>query len=296
MELDVLITAQYLQLQKRFSGFQIVDISELTLTQRMTKESKEIECIKGACRIADKGHERALETIGSGITELELSSAIESAQREAGHEGLYFIRQFDFFMGRGPLASGKNLMRIAGKVRSITGIGLSPSIPLGASNRRIAMGEPVVVDIPTHFKGYHCDQSRTYVPGRATETCKMIYGKMKFIADKLIEDLVPGISCGLLYKKAESLAADLDVTSCFMHLGDDSGKVPFIGHGVGLELNEPPLLAKNHDDILKEGMVLALELEMLGPAGEVVKLEDMVHVRKDGAEMLTISSRELQVV
>jgi len=113
------------------------------------------------------------------MTELELSSEIEDAHRKAGHEGLYFIRQADFFMGLGPLASGVNLSKIAGKIQSITGVGLSPSIPMGASTKTINKGDMIVVDIPTHYRGYHADQSRTYVLGDPPDICRTMYDGMK---------------------------------------------------------------------------------------------------------------------
>jgi len=79
----------------------------------------------------------------------------------------------------------------------------------------------------------------------------------------------------------------------FMRLGTDSKRVPFIGHGVGLELNEPPLLGNNNHEVLEEGMIIALELEMSASIGQVVKLEDTILITPEGVEVLTITPREL---
>jgi Xaa-Pro aminopeptidase len=70
----------------------------------------------------------------------------------------------------------------------------------------------------------------------------------------------------------------------------------FVGHGLGLELNEPPLLRKNNQEILEEGNVVTLELEMWKSVGEVVKLEDTLLITSNGAEILTISPRNLREV
>ncbi len=296
MELDILPATQYFQVSELFSEFGIIDISGLILEQRKTKDPQEIESTREACRIVHEGHLRILDVLREGMTELELSSEIEDAHRKAGHEGLYFIRQADFFMGLGPLASGVNLSKIAGKIQSITGVGLSPSIPIGASTKTINKGDMIVVDIPTHYRGYHADQSRTYVLGDPPDICRTMYDGMKEIADQIIEMLRPGISCDDLYKKAIKVAEEIGMSSYFMRLGVDPKKVPFIGHGVGLEVNEPPLLGKNNHEVLEEGMIIALELEMSASIGEVVKLEDTILITSDGVEVLTITPRDLHKV
>jgi Xaa-Pro aminopeptidase len=71
------------------------------------------------------------------MTELELAAAVENAHRLAGHEGIFFIRQPDFFMSRGPITSGPNLFKISGVVYTITGVGLSSSVPAGPSQRKM---------------------------------------------------------------------------------------------------------------------------------------------------------------
>ncbi|MBW1766256.1 MAG: aminopeptidase P family protein [Deltaproteobacteria bacterium] len=296
MELDILPATQYFQLSEVFSEFEILDISGLILEQRKTKDPQEIEYTKEACRIVHHGHQRVLQVLREGMTELELSSEIEDAHRRAGHEGLYFIRQSDFFMGRGPVASGTNLSKIAGKIQSITGVGLSSSIPMGASTKTIKKGEMIVVDIPTHFYGYHSDQSRTYVIGRPSDICRIMYGGMKEIADRIIEMLRPGIRCDALYTDALIISEKLGMGPYFMRLGTDSKGVPFIGHGLGLELNEPPLLGNNNHEVLEEGMIIALELEMCASLGEVVKLEDTLLITSKSVELLTITPRDLHQI
>ena len=296
MELDILPTYLYLKLSKMLAEFSIIDASKLILEQRKIKDAKEIEYTREACRIVHQGHQRILDVLYEGMTELELSSEIEDAHRKAGHEGLYFIRQFDYFMGRGPVASGENLSRIAGKVESISGVGLSPSIPMGASLKKIKKGEMIVVDIPTYCHGYHSDQSRTYVLGKSPESCRLLFQGMKEIADRTIKFVRPSISCDYLYNMAQKFADELGMGPYFMRLGKNHKKVPFIGHGVGLELNEPPLLRKNNQEPLEEGMIIALELEMTHSPHEVVKLEDLLLITSEGVEILTITPRNLHVV
>jgi Xaa-Pro dipeptidase len=296
MELDILPTGLYLQISKLLQQFEIKDISKIILDQRKIKDAKEVEYTKESCRIVHQGHMRILEAFREGMTELELSIEIEDAHRRAGHEGLYFIRQFDFFMGRGPVASGENLSRIAGKIQSISGVGLSPSIPLGASLKKIRKGEMIVVDIPANYRGYHCDQSRTYVVGKASEACRSIYQGVKEIADRMIKVLKPGIRCSHAYEVALGFADELHLEPFFMRLGKNHSRIPFIGHGVGLELNEPPMLGESSNETIEEGMIFALEMGMTNEPGEVVKLEDTLVMTSEGAELLTITPRDLHEV
>jgi Xaa-Pro dipeptidase len=293
MEIDVTPAAMYIRMSAMFPRFRIVDVSKLVLEQRKIKDAGELDWMRQACRIVHAGHERILEVLREGMTEIELSTEIEDAHRRAGHEGLYFHRQFDFFMGRGVLASGEDLSRIAGKVLSITGMGLSPAVPLGASERVIRQGDMIVVDIPTLYRGYHSDQSRTYVVGRAPQACRDLYQGMKEICDRTIAYLRPDVTCTDVYEKALAVAREINIESYYMRLGGNPEMLPFIGHGIGLEVNELPLLSRGNRDTIQEGVVTTLEIEMWKSEREVVKLEDTIVIRSEGAEILTLSPREL---
>jgi Xaa-Pro dipeptidase len=174
-ELDVLTVEQFGQFRKAFPNTDFVNVSPIILEQRMIKDASEIDRIRKACDAIHRGHEAALTSLKAGVTELELAAAVENAHRLAGHEGIFFIRQPDFFMSRGPIASGPNLLRNSGVVYTITGVGLSPAVPAGPSKRKIEPGNIVIVDIPTLVEGYHADQTRTYFlgqSGRCTPICR----------------------------------------------------------------------------------------------------------------------------
>lgn len=293
MEIDVIPAALYLKAAKVLPRFKIADVSRLVLDQRKVKDREELSRIREACRILHQGHDRILAVLREGMTEMDLSAEIEDAHRRAGHEGQYFSRQFDFFMGRGVLASGENLSRIAGKVQSISGMGLSSALPLGASARVLKKGDMVVVDIPTLYRGYHSDQSRTYAVGSAPVSCRDLYRALREIADRTVECLKPGVSSEELYDKAFAFSREIGMEKYFMLLGGNPEPLSFIGHGVGLEVNEMPLVSRGNKDPIPEGAVLTLEMEMWKSDCEVVKLEDTIAVRAEGAEILTMTPRDL---
>lgn len=291
-ELDVLPAKQLNGFKKAFPGYEFVDISPVVLEQRQTKDASEINKIKEACEAIDKGHKAALRTLREGITELELAAAVENAHRLAGHEGIFFIRQPDFFMSRGPVSSGPNLFKTSGVVYTITGVGLSPSVPAGPSRRTISRGDLVIVDIPTLVAGYHADQSRTYILGKANKKTRTMYCNLKEIADHLIEHIKPGMKCSEMYHGALEKSKELKVADAFLDLGRGK-RSRLIGHGIGLELNEPPVLSEHNHSEVSDGYVVALDMHMMDENVGVVKLEDMILVSHKGNEILTKSPRRL---
>lgn len=292
IELDTTPADRYLKWQQLLSEFRIVDVSPLILKQRRVKDEEEIACIRQACRIMDSGHRKAIEVLKEGITELELSAAVEYAHRQAGHEGIFFFRRPDFFMSRGPIGSGANLLKVSGVVYTISGVGLSAAVPVGPSLKRIQNGEPIIVDLPTVYHGYHCDQTRTYVLGKGSDGIRAIYYGLKDISDYVIANISPGKKCSEIFHLAWERAEELKLENYFMSFGETQNTT-FIGHGIGLECNEPPMLSRHDHSVIERGFALALDMHMLHPEEGVVKLEDTILVTDTGAEILSVSPREL---
>ena len=291
-ELDILPTVQFSEFQKIFSGFEFVDISPIVLEQRKRKDASEINAIREACKAIHEGHKAVMSSLREGITELELSAVVENAHRLAGHEGIFFMRQPDFFMSRGPIASGSNLSRFSGVVFSITGVGLSPAVPAGPSKKNISKGDLVVIDIPTMVKGYHSDQTRTYILGEADTQIRQMYSSLKEIADHLIETIRPGAKCSEVFQMAADKAEELKVTDAFLNFGSGK-KSHMVGHGIGLECTEPPILSRYDHSELSEDFAAALEMHMFREDVGVIKLEDVILIGKEQNMLLTQSPREL---
>jgi len=296
-ELDLLTVPQAGEFQKALGRRRLVDFTPAVLEQRMIKSAAEVDLIREACGAALAGHEAAVEFLSSDgeKTELALSAAVENAHRLAGHEGLFFMRQPDFVMGRGPLASGPNLQEISGLVFTITGRGLSPAVAAGASKRSIRRGDLILIDIPPCIQGYHADQTRMYCLGRTSVRALDEQSRLRELADSLLESIRPGLTCEEVYRLTRDKAAELGLKDSLLRF--PSGiQAHFVGHGLGLELNEPPLLAGGREDRLRAGMVLALELHIMTGDGITLKLEDTFLLAEDGCRLLTTSPRELTVV
>ncbi len=291
-ELDIMTVAQFSNLKKYFNGVEFSDISPLILEQRKVKGPEKIPLLREACAVVHMGHERVLQTLREGMTELELSAEVEDAHRRGGHEGIFFIRLPDFYMSRGPISSGPNLFNNTGVVYSITGVGLTPSMPAGPSRRKITYGDIVIIDIPVMVNGYHADQTRTYVLGNATPEVRFMYADLKTIADYLISKIKPGITSNDVCRMAFDMAAQLGRAEQFQSFGPGQ-RSRLIGHGIGMELNEPPVIMENDLSRIEDGHVIALDMHMLDSNIGAVKLEDMILVRKSGNEILNVSPRNL---
>jgi Xaa-Pro dipeptidase len=294
-ELDILTVPHARILSQALGGRELVDIGDEVLKQRMVKDADEIASIRKACSAVHAGHLAAISCLRAGMSELELAAAVENAQRLAGHEGCIFVRLADFVMSRGPLASGPNLRQTSGTLFTLAGSGLSSAVPTGPSRRIIEHGELVLVDIPACVEGYHADQSRTYAAGQAPGEASELFLYLKDVADHLIECMCPGMTTGEAFAIAQARAVELGIGDTFMAF-ESQAKAHFVGHGVGLEVNEPPLLVRNGDAVLRDGMVMAVEMHVLERGGLTVKLEDTVHLTGQGTQILTLSPRELTVV
>jgi len=294
-ELDRLTVLQARGLQSALRDRELVDFTPMVLAQRMVKDPEETQCVQLACRAVHEGHLAAVSCLHPGITELELAVRVEDAQRLAGHAGVFFLRPPDVLMGRGPVASGPNLREISGVILTITGVGLDAAVPVGPSRRVIERGDLVLVDIPACVGGYHADQTRMYCVGRPAEEALWLFERLREVADHLIESLRPGMTCDAAFHMARDRAHAVGIGKWFMTFPSGAA-AHFIGHGIGLEMNEPPILRKGGSDPLDEGTVFTLEMHVTHPGGTVLKLEDTVQLSSGGCRILTLSPREIITV
>ncbi len=295
IQFDILTAKEYLQLKEIFKNSEFFNVSSMTLSLRSIKDKFEIEQIKKACICAQKGYDAACSILKPGISELELSAAVEYAHRLAGHEGDFFFRKSDFFMSMGPIGSGDNLKEPSGVLYSLTGRGQSASVPIGPSNKRVEAGETIIIDIPCHINGYHCDQTRSFVAGNASSETLECYTVLKQISDYLISEIIrPGLTCADLYQAAIDASIKTKYTRAFLKLKHDE-QSKLVGHGIGIELNEPPIIFAGNNQTISENNVLALELHMMDDTAGVLKIEDTIHVGENKNTVLTISPRGLFV-
>jgi Xaa-Pro aminopeptidase len=261
------------------------------LAQRAVKDEDEIAATRGAAAMADAGQRAVARAIAPGMSELVLAAEVEAAMRRAGHEAHQPLRYPEARGGGVFLMIGENLAVRGGHGLVVTGAELSPAMPYGPSRRVLGPGDLVVVDIGSTYAGYTADESRTFVVGPVTERQRALFAVVRATEDAILDALRAGVAVADLYALAEGVVAQ----GMPPHLVSDSLALPgFVGHGIGLELDEPPVLWPRDETRLQAGMVLAIKVEVSAPTqGTMVKLEDTVVVRTDGYELLTATPREL---
>ena len=294
LEFDVLPVEQYARIGRLFPTMQFVDASPLIRQLRMVKSPYEVERIRRAARIADRMAQRMRVVLRPGMTELELAAEIEAEARRHGHQGAVRARRFNQAYHYGHLLSGESGAAPSSHESATGGTGLSPAFGNGAGAHCIQPHEPVVLDYVGVAEGYHADQTRLFAIGGLPADMAAAFGACLEILEDSLSHLRPGIRAGDLYARAAALADRLGYADRFMSTG--AAQVRFIGHGVGLELDELPVLAKRSDLLLEPGMTLAIEPKIVFPGRGVVGIEDTVLAVNGNPECLTFTPRELVVV
>jgi Xaa-Pro dipeptidase len=221
---------------------------------RKIKDRQEIELISEACNLTSEGMRVAFETIKPGITGKEVAVEVEYAMRNKGSDGT----GFDTI-----IASGAN-----------------SAFPHGScSDRIIREGDLVVVDLGATYEFYRSDMTRTFTAGKSSEKQRKIYETVKLAHQKAFEAIKPDISAREVDAAARQVIEAAGYGEFFVHN---------LGHGVGLEVHEAPILSPDSKDMLAAGNVVTDEPGIYLPGYGGVRIEDTVLVTKDGAEKLTI--------
>ncbi len=295
MELDVVPVSVMQRFQKGLGECVISDATPLIRNVRAVKSDYEINILKDAALIVDKVCKRVPEILKEGMTDLELTAELEFVARKAGHQGLVRMRGFNNELFYGHVFSGPDSAVPTYSDTPLGGIGLNPSFPQGASYKSIRENEPITVDFTGIFDGYIVDQTRMFSIGELPEKLARGYVDMVLIMNHGKEIAKPGASWGGVYDECLQMACDMGYQDHFM--GSKGAQVSFVGHGVGVELDEYPFIARGFNDYeLQENMVFAFEPKVVFPGLGAVGVEDTFWVGADGLKHLTFSNHELIIL
>jgi len=290
-EFDVLPVAVYQRLQAVLPSVRWTDGSTIIRELRMIKSPVEIAKIKEAAYIIDKALQKAVAHVRSGMTELELMSFIELSIRLEGHTGMMRMRGYNQELTTGMVGAGSSAAQPTYFDGPAGGEGLTPAFPQSAGRRPIGTGEPILVDIGCCIDGYVIDQTRTLVIGELPQQLLSAYETSEQILRSIEHMLRPGTVCQDIYAAALSEAKSAGLEAHFMGYGAD--QVKFVGHGIGLEIDELPVLARGFAYPLQPGMVIAVEPKFTFPGQGVVGIEDTYAITEHGFERLTCSASGL---
>lgn len=284
MELDVLPAAIYLHYRKRLAPLEIADISPSIRRIRAVKSPWEINRQKKAALLSEQIFAHAREIIRPGMSELELCSHLEAFARQRGHQGTVRMRRFNQELYFGHIMGGSRAATPSFFDGPTGGPGTNPSFPQGSGFATLKPGEPVLVDLAAVLDGYMVDQTRIFFLGPPPEKLHHAYETSRAIMAELATLGKAGTATELLYERAVEMAEAAGLQDHFMGFGQQAR---FVGHGVGLELDELPVIARGTGQKLEERMVFALEPKFIFPGLGVSGIEDTFVVRPDRLEQLT---------
>jgi Xaa-Pro aminopeptidase len=225
------------------------------------------------------------EIIRPGLMEMEFAGMFETYARKLGHGARIRVRHYQ--------TEGYPWHILCGKSGSLPGLldspasgeGTSAAFPVGAGLKKLCANEPIMVDLGSVLNGYHLDETRMFaiggMPEKAMQTC---LAAME-IHDRIIECARPGVTLGELFDHSVRLAEKLGLADAY--LGAPGHKVSFIGHGIGLEIIEPYIIARNRSDRLEPGMTFALEPKFVHQNEFTAGVESVFVVTEDGARLIS---------
>jgi Xaa-Pro aminopeptidase len=224
------------------------------------------------------------------MTDQEFAIEMEYEIRKRGSLGVFriFGQSMEAFMGT--VLTGENAGAPSAYDFALGGQGLHPSIPIGQSGIPIHPGQTVMVDICGNFNGYNVDQTRIFSLGKTTPEAYYAHQVSIEIHNTLAEMGKPGAICEDLYEKALEIAKKHHLEDCFM---GRTQQASFVGHGIGLVINELPVLCRKNKETLQAGMAIALEpkfvIDKIGAVGN----ESTYIVHENGMEKVTTAPEEI---
>jgi len=229
---------------------------------RAIKDENEIRLMKKAAKISSAAVSSLVGKIKAGVTERDLALEFEFSVRRAGAEQIAFPTI---------IAAGENSA-------------LPHAQPSG---KKIKNGDFIVIDFGVKYRGYCSDETCTFAFGGLTEKQRNAYQAVKEAHDQAIASVRAGVSAAAIDFRARDILRKKKLGCYFVHS---------TGHGVGMDVHEPPRLAENSADMLKAGMVITIEPGVYIPGQWGIRIEDMVLVKNNGCEILSKLDKELTVI
>jgi Xaa-Pro aminopeptidase len=294
MELDV-VPVSVFERWKSLLGFEsFADVWPLIRDLRIVKSPFEIIQAKKSGALCDHVFDKAKDVVRLGMREVDIAAILEAEGRMVGHQGFLRMRGLNQEMMNLYITHG-----LSGTIPSsgdvpIAGAGVTHAIAQGPSLNKVEKGVPVVIDYGGGYNGYITDETRPFVIGELKERFRKPYE----VAKEIVEDATvygkEGIDGAELFMRAEEKAKKAGLEEYFMGFGP--GKVSFVGHGLGLEINELPVITPRHHIILQEGMVFAFEPKFIFPGEGAVGIEVDYIVRKKELVRVTRTPIDLVVL
>ncbi|HBF42045.1 MAG TPA: aminopeptidase P family protein [Desulfobacteraceae bacterium] len=284
-ELDVVPVNQFNFFRTLFPDQECVDGSPLIRKVRTIKSEWEISRMDRAAELSRRTFEYIKENIRPGYAEIEFAGMFETFARKIGHGAKLRVRDYQTEGYPWHILSGKSGGMVGVLDSPASGEGTSAAFPCGGGNKKLASDEPIMIDLGSVLNGYHFDETRMFaigaMPKKAFDASKAAID----IHNEVLNRVKPGISLDELFQISMRRSGLLGYAEPY--LGPPGYKVNFIGHGIGLELIEQPIIASGKKSPLQPGMILALEPKMVFKNQFTAGIESVFLVTKTGHRLVS---------
>lgn len=285
------ITAnEYLRLKALFNDCETVGGSQKIRELRSVKTPREIELFRKTAQVHAQAYQKIPEIYQNGMTDREFSCAIEYELRKLGHLGLFRTYGFRMEAFMGSVLAGENANEPSPFDFALGGKGEDSSLPVGCCGAPLREHTTVMVDLSNNLFGYITDMSRTYAIGELPSEAYRAHEVSLKIQEELMRFAKPGVTCSELYALAWKIVQESGFADCFM---GNKQQARFVGHGIGIEINELPVLAPRMSAVLQENMVIALEPKFVFEGVGAVGTENSYVVTAGGLEKITVFEEEI---
>ena len=280
----------WLRVQKAFQPQEMRNATNILRQVRSIKTDFELELVKKSAELQSLAYTQIPALYRSGMTDQEFAIEIEHSARLLGNMGIFriFGQSMEIFMGS--VLAGDNAAAPSPYDFALGGAGMSNVLPIGCNGKPLQNGTSVIIDVNGNYTGYISDLTRTFSIGKLPEKAYYAHQVAIEIQQRLAEMGKPGAVCETLYLEALKIAEQHGLSNCFMGA---TQKAKFVGHGIGLVINEMPVLANRAKDILQENMAIAIEPKFIIKGVGAVGVEDSFIVRHNGMERITTAPQEI---
>lgn len=289
VEGDDISYAEWVRIEK-CTGAKLINGSKVIRYVKSVKTAFEQEQL----RLSGKIHSEVMAKVPSlyrpGMTDHEFSVEVERIFRLAGCLGLFRIYGSSMEAHMGSVLSGDNAAAPSPYDFALGGGGMHSSLPLGANGCVIKEGQTVMVDINGNFTGYVTDQSRTYSVGKLPQLAYDAHNVSIEIQEAIAKAGVPGATCEQMWQLSLDIVKKHQLEAYYMGI---SQQAKFVGHGIGMEINELPVLCGRNPQPLEVGNTLALEPKFVIPGVGAVGTENSYIVTENGMEKITFAKEEI---
>ena len=293
LEADQLTFNSATRLQAAMEMPETLNISGELRRLRSVKSDWELNQIRESAQLHRQVYELIPSLYRRGMSDLELQIEIEREMRLHGSVGIFrsFGENMDIFMGS--MLAGDNAQAASPFDYALGGGGISPLLPLGANGTKLLPGMTLMVDMAGNYRPWMDDMSRTFAIGEVPDLAFEAHQLSIDIIRTLEQTAKAGTPCADLYLLAVEMVREKGMQSYFM---GTTQQAKFIGHGVGLEINEPPVLTSRSKEILLTGMAIAVEPKFVLPGIGPVGIENTYIIHENRMENITLCEEEIIVL